>query len=527
MPKVLISDKLSPLALEVFQERGIEVRFEPTIEASDLASCIGEYEGLAVRSRTQVTAAILEAGSKLKVVGRAGIGTDNIDTRSATRSGIAVMNTPFGNAVTTAEHAITMLMSLARQIPAANASTQAGKWEKSAFMGVEVTGKTLGIIGCGNIGAIVANRAHGLHLKVMAYDPYLNEDRAAEIGVQKVDLDTLLRSVDFVTMHVPLNDNTRHMIDADAIGRMKPGVRIINCARGGLIVEEDLKTALDSGHVAGAALDVFETEPAHENPLFGHPNLICTPHLGASTNEAQVNVAVQLAEQMSDYLLTGAIQNAINMPAISADEAPRLRPFLHLGEQLGALAAQIADGAPRTISITYDGQAAELDTRPVTSTIVSGLLSEMVDQVNLISAPQLARDHGIFVQETRTESSGDYVSLVRVSLETDTHSVSVAGTLLHGDRPRIVDVTGVPLEAELGAHMLFINNKDKPGLIGGLGSTLADAGINIATFNLGRTTPGGDAVALVSLDQEIPPEVLTQVAQMPSVASAKALAFPI
>ncbi|MEH6755482.1 MAG: phosphoglycerate dehydrogenase, partial [Alphaproteobacteria bacterium] len=387
MPKVLISDKMSDRAREIFAARGLEVDVKPGMSEDELIACIGEYDGLAIRSATKATAKVLEAADNLKVIGRAGIGVDNVDIPAATARGIVVMNTPFGNAITTAEHAIAMMMSLARQIPEANTSTQESKWEKSRFMGVEVTGKTLGLVGCGNIGSIVADRALGLKMKVVAFDPFLGEDRAKEIGVEKVELDELLARADFITLHTPMTDQTRGIIDAAAIAKTKPGVRIINCARGGLVVEADLKDALESGHVAGAALDVFETEPAKDNPLFGLPNLVCTPHLGASTDEAQVNVAIQVAEQMSDYLLDGAVVNALNMASVSAEDAPRLAPYMKLAEQLGSFAGQLTETDLKSVTIEYAGHAAELNTKPLSAAALQGLLSPMLDSVNMVNAP--------------------------------------------------------------------------------------------------------------------------------------------
>src|SRR3982074_2061045 len=345
MPKVLISDALSPAAVQIFKDRGVEVDFQPKLggDKEKLAELVGSFDGLAIRSATKVTPKILESAKSLKVIGRAGIGVDNVDIPAATAKGIIVMNTPFGNSITTAEHAITLMLALARQIPQADASTQAGKWEKNRFMGVEITGKTLGIIGCGNIGSIVADRGHGLRMKVIAYDPFLSPERARDLGVEKVELAELFKRADFVTLHTPLTEKTKNVIDAKALATMKKGVRIINCARGGLVDEQALRTALDSGHVAGAAFDVFIEEPAKDNPLFGHPNVVCTPHLGAATTEAQENVALQVAEQMWDYLLRGAISHAVNFPSISADEAPRLKPFIALAEKLGSFAGQLTE----------------------------------------------------------------------------------------------------------------------------------------------------------------------------------------
>ena len=525
MPKVLISDKMSDRAKEIFTDRGIDVDVKTGLSEEELIAVIGDYDGLAIRSATKATAKVLEAATNLKVIGRAGIGVDNIDRDAATARGIVVMNTPFGNAITTAEHAIAMMMALARQIPEANASTQQGKWEKSRFMGVELTAKTLGLIGCGNIGSIVAERALGLKMKVVAFDPFLSDERAVELGVEKAELDTLLRRADFITLHTPLTDQTRGIIDADALAKTKPGVRIVNCARGGLVVEADLKAALEFGHVAGAALDVFEEEPAKENALFGVENLVCTPHLGASTTEAQVNVAIQVAEQMSDYLLTGAVVNALNMPSVSAEDAPRLVPYMKLAELLGSFAGQLVESSLKSVTIEYEGHAAELNTKPLSAAALKGLLSPALDSVNMVNAPVMAQERGIKVSEVRTAREGDYQTLVRLTVVTENNTRSVAGTLFGGNRPRVVDVKGVPMEAELGSHMLYVNNEDKPGLIGHLGTVLGDAGLNIATFQLGRTAAGDDAIALVEVDQEVPADVLAAVAALPNVVQAKALNF--
>jgi D-3-phosphoglycerate dehydrogenase len=525
MPKVLISDKMSERAKEIFDARGIEVDVKTGMSEDELIACIGDYDGLAIRSATKATAKVLAAADNMKVIGRAGIGVDNVDIAAATARGIVVMNTPFGNAITTAEHAIAMMMALARQIPEANTSTQESKWEKSRFMGVEVTGKTLGLVGCGNIGSIVADRALGLKMKVVAFDPFLGEERAKEIGVEKVELDELLKRADFITLHTPMTDQTRGIIDAAAIAKTRPGVRIINCARGGLVVEADLKAALKSGHVAGAALDVFESEPAKDNPLFGMENLVCTPHLGASTDEAQVNVAIQVAEQMSDFLLDGTVVNALNMASVSAEEAPRLAPYMKLAEQLGSFAGQLTESDLKRVTIEYAGHAAELNTKPLSAAALQGLLAPMLDSVNMVNAPVMASERGIELSEVRTERAGDYQTLIRLTVVTNTQSRSVTGTLFGGNRPRVIDVKGVPLEAELRSHMLYVTNEDKPGLIGLLGTVLGDAGLNIATFQLGRADVGGDAIALVEVDQAVPADVLAKVAALPNVMQAKALNF--
>jgi D-3-phosphoglycerate dehydrogenase len=526
-PRVLISDALSPAAVQIFKDRGIDVDFQPNLgkDKEKLAEIIGEFDGLAVRSATKVTSKILERAKKLKVVGRAGIGVDNVDIPAATAKGIIVMNTPFGNSITTAEHAITLMLSLARQIPQADASTQAGKWEKNRFMGVEITGKTLGIIGCGNIGAIVADRALGLRMKVIAYDPFLSPERAADIGVEKVDLEDLLRRANFITLHTPLTEKTKNILDAKALAKTKKGVRIINCARGGLVDEVALVAALESGHVAGAAFDVFTTEPATENPLFGHPNVICTPHLGASTNEAQENVALQVAEQMSDYLLRGAISNAVNFPSITAEEAPRLKPFIALAEKLGSFAGQLTETGIKKVQITYEGAVAQMKTKALTSAAVAGLLRPMLQDINVVSAPLVAKERGIVVEETTREAEGDYESLITVTVVTEKQSRWVSGTVFADGRPRIVNIKGIRMDAEFGQSMIYITNLDKPGFIGKFSSTLGDAGINIATFHVGREAPGGHAVALIEVDGEVPPEVLAKVQALPQVQTAKPLKF--
>src|SRR4051812_32705822 len=525
MPKVLIADALSPRAVEIFRARGIEADVATGLDPAELHRRMAGYDGLAVRSATKVGAELLAAADALKVVGRAGIGVDNIDVPAATERGIVVMNTPYGNAITAAEHAIAMMFALARQIPAADRSTQAGKWEKSRFMGVELTGKTLGIIGCGNIGAIVADRAQGLKMRVVAYDPFLSPERAVELGVERVSLDELFGRADFVTLHTPLTDATRNIIDEAAIAKMKRGVRIINCARGGLVVEEDLAAALDSGQVAGAAVDVFVEEPARQNPLFGRDNFVATPHLGAATTEAQENVALQIAEQMSDFLLTGAITNAVNMPSLTAEEAARLRPYLMLAEQLGSFAGQLTETGIRAVEIEYEGAVADLNIKPLTATVLTGLLSPQLAAVNLVNAPLLCRQRDIRVGETRRSDAGDYQNLMRVRVTTERRKRMVAGTVFAGNKPRLVDIEGIKLEAELGRHVLFVRNYDKPGFIGALGQALAAAEVNIATFHLGRTAPGEDAIALVEVDQKLTPKLLETVRRLPNVIQAKAMRF--
>jgi D-3-phosphoglycerate dehydrogenase len=525
MPKVLISDSLSPRAVEIFRERGVEVDVKTGLKPEELVSIIGRYDGLAIRSATKVTRDVIEAATSLKVVGRAGIGVDNVDIPAATARGIVVMNTPFGNSITTAEHAIALMFALARDIPQANASTHAGKWEKNRFMGVELTAKVLGIVGCGNIGSIVADRALGLKMRVVAFDPFLSEERAADLGVEKVELDELLARADFITLHTPKTESTRNLLNKDTLARCKPGVRIINAARGGLVVEADLKAALESGHVAGAALDVFEVEPAKDNPLFGMDQVIATPHLGASTTEAQENVALQVAEQMSDFLMTGAVTNALNMPSLSAEDAPRLRPYMRLAEQLGSFAGQITESGIKGVTIEYEGQVAEVNVKPLTQTVLMGLLRPFIDTVNMVNAPAIARERSIDVAETKRERASDYQTLIRLTVQTEHRRRTLTGTLFGGEKPRIVGIEEVPIEAEVSEHMLFVRNEDKPGFIGKLGTALGEAGVNIATFHLGRTAPGENAIALVSVDQKIPDDLIQRIGALPGVVRAHALTF--
>ncbi|NCO03833.1 MAG: phosphoglycerate dehydrogenase [Alphaproteobacteria bacterium] len=524
-PKVLISDKMHPLAVEIFIREGCDVTEKFGMTPEELIAEIPEYHGLAIRSSTTVTPEILAAGTNLKVVGRAGIGVDNVDVKDATNRGVVVMNTPFGNSITTAEHAIAMMFSLARQIPQANESTHAGKWEKKKFMGAELYNKTLGVIGCGNIGGIVADRGVGLKMNVIAYDPFLTEERAIELGVEKVEIDTLFERADFITIHVPKNDKTVGLINKDSIAKMKEGVRIINCARGGIIVEADLREALDNGKVAGAALDVFEVEPATENVLFGHPNVICTPHLGAATTEAQVNVAIQVAEQMADFLVNGAVTNALNMPSISAEDAPKLKPYMRLAEQLGSFAGQITQNAIKSVTIEYQGTVTETNTKPLTSIILANLLGAQLETVNMVNAMSIAEARGIQCSEVKTGSSKDWRSVIIVKVETEERARSISGTLFTGKEPRIVDIEGVRIEAALTENMLFIRNDDTPGLVGHVGTILGEAGQNIANFYLGRKPEGKAAICLVSLDTDVSEDVMKKITNLSQVQQAKKLHF--
>jgi D-3-phosphoglycerate dehydrogenase len=528
-PRVLVSDKLSPTAVQIFKDRGVVVDYLPDLgkDKEKLLEVIDRYDGLAIRSATKVTEKLIAAATNLKVIGRAGIGVDNVDIPSASRRGIIVMNTPFGNSITTAEHTIGLMFALARELPEANASTHAGRWEKNRFMGIEITSKTLGVVGCGNIGSIVAQRGVGLKMHVVAYDPFLSEDRAVELGIQKVELDELLARADFITLHTPLTDKTRSIINAESIARMKDGVRIINCARGGLIVEADLIAALKSGKVAGAGIDVFEVEPATESPFFGMENVVCTPHLGASTTEAQENVALQIAEQMADYLINGAVSNAINMPSITAEEAPRLKPFVKLAEVLGAFVGQVTEDPMKEVEILFDGSTAMMNTRALISATLAGLIRPQVADVNMVSAPIMVKERGIIVAEVKRDKSGVFDGYIKLTVKTEHVTRSIAGTCFSDHKPRFIQIKGINLDAEVGQHMLYTTNYDSPGIIGLLGTVLGSNGVNIANFQLGRNRPGGDAIALLYLDERIPDKVLAELRAHKAIASAKPLIFDV
>jgi len=474
-PRVLVSDELSETAVQIFRDRGVEVDFQPQLgkDKDKLFEIIGNYAGLAIRSATKVTEKIIEAAKNLKVVGRAGIGVDNVDIPAASRRGIIVMNTPFGNSITTAEHAIALMFADARQLPSADASTQAGKWEKSKFMGVEITGKTLGVIGAGNIGSIVITRAIGLKMHVVAYDPFLSKERAEEMGVTKVELDELF------------------------------------------------------ARVAGAAFDVFEVEPAKESPLFGLPNVVCTPHLGASTTEAQENVALQVAEQMADYLVKGAVSNAINMPSITAEEAPILKPFIRLADVLGAFVGQVTDEPIKEIEILYDGITAGMNTKALTSALLAGLIRNQVADVNMVSAPIMIKEKGIVLAEVKRDKTGVYDGYIKLTVTTDSMSRSVAGTVFSDGKPRFIQIKGINLDADVGNHMVYLANTDVPGMIGFIGTTLGSAGVNIANFQLGRDKQGGDAIALLYVDGPISDDVLAKLTAHHAIRQAKPLVFNV
>lgn len=530
MPKVLISDELSDAAVQIFRDAGVEVDFQPQLgkDPAKLADIIGRYDGLAIRSATKVTAELIAKAENLKVIGRAGIGVDNVDIPAASAKGIVVMNTPFGNSITTAEHAIALMFAVARQLPAADASTRAGKWEKSKFMGVEITGKTLGLIGAGNIGSVVATRAIGLKMKVIAYDPFLSAERAQALGIERIDeVDDLLARADFVTLHVPKTEKTANILSAARVAKMKPGARLINCARGGLVDEAAVAEALKSGHLAGAAFDVFTVEPAKENVLFSAPNVVCTPHLGAATTEAQENVALQVAEQMSDYLVHGAVSNALNAPSVTAEEAPILKPWIGLAGMLGSFAGQVTEHPITAIEIEYVGEVGDLNLKPLTAALTAGLLKPLVGEgaVNMVSAPVVARERGIHIAETRKDAQGAFGSYMRLVVVTEQMTRSVAGTIYSDGKPRFVQIKGINLEAEPMRYMLYTTNTDTPGYIGALGTKLGTLGVNIATFALGREQKSGEAIALLGVDDEVGAGALAEIAALPQVRQAKALSF--
>ena len=528
-PKVLVSDKLSETAVQIFRDRGIDVDFMPDLgkDKDKLAEVIGQYDGLAIRSATKVTPTILEKADKLKVIGRAGIGTDNIDKDAASKKGVIVMNTPFGNMITTAEHAIAMMFAVARQIPEASTSTHAGKWEKSKFMGIELTNKTLGVIGAGNIGGIVCERALGLKMKVVAYDPYLGEEKAAQMGVEKVELDELLARADFITLHVPLTDQTRNILSRENLAKTKKGVRIVNCARGGLVDEDALAEALQSGHVAGAAFDVFSEEPAKDNVLFNLPNVVCTPHLGAATTEAQENVALQVAEQISNYLLTGAVENALNMPSVTAEEAKVMGPWIKLAGHLGSFIGQMTDEPIKAINILYDGVAANMNLAALNCSVVAGIMKKFNPEVNMVSAPVVARERGIQISTTNQDKSGAFEGYIKVTVVTEKRERSIGGTVFSDGKPRFIQIKGINIDAEIGAHMLYTTNEDVPGIIGALGQTMGENDVNIANFTLGRSEAGGEAIALLYVDEPVPAEARAKLAETGLFTQIKPLEFDV
>ena len=523
MKNILIADKLSSEAEKVFAANNINCDIKTGLAEKEIIDIVNNYDGIIVRSATKITKNIIKAGKKLKVLGRAGIGVDNIDIKIATENGIVVMNTPYGNSITTAEHTISLMMSLARNVPQANTSTHLGKWEKSKFMGTEIYNKVLGMIGCGNIGSLVVERCLGLKMKVNVYDPYLSKDEVNNLGARKVDLDALLESSDFITLHTPMTDQTSNILNKNTLLKCKKGVRIINCARGGLIDEEDLIELIKNNHIAGAALDVFLDEPPTNKNLFGHENLILTPHLGASTSEAQENVAIQIAQQISDYLNSDVITNSINVSPISIEEAPKLKTFLDLSLKLGKFGGQIIENSIKKINIIFRGEVSNLNTKPLVSTILSGMFSNKMESVNIINAPSVARNKNIDVITSFQEEAENYSSEIFIEIFTDSESLEYSGTYF-AEKSKIISIKKMKVEAEISTNMLYISNNDKPGFIGALGTLLGNKKINIAFFSLGRTG-SGDAISIIELDQPITEELLDLLDKLPNVKKVKKLVF--
>jgi len=520
--KVLISDNLHPKGVAIFEAApNIEVINRPGMPPEEFLEVVRDVDGLVIRSATKVTAKVLEVATRLKVVGRAGTGLDNVDIPEATRRGIVVMNTPGGNTITTGEHAISMMLALARNIPQAAHSMREGRWEKKRFQGREVYNKTLGIIGLGRIGTVVASRAQGLKMRILGYDPFVKKEMVTSCGVEVVSLDELFARSDFITLHTPKTKDTTHLINREAFKKMKRGVMIINCARGGLIDEEALKEALEEGIVAGAALDVFEKEPPVGSPLLLMGNVICTPHLGASTEEAQENVAVAVAEQMVDYLLNGTVKNAVNAPSVSGELLNQLRPFLTLAEALGAFQSQIAEGPIDSVNIEYIGEISKLDTTPLFHSIMKGLLYPIMrDDVNYVNAPALAKARGIHITETKVESAEDFTTQLRLTVRAGKKENLLAGTVFGRYEPRIVRINAFRLEAVPQGHMLFIYNTDRPGVIGAIGTTIGKHDINIARMTVGQEKDRGQNIILLTTDTPVTPECLADVRNLPHVDSA-------
>ena len=520
---VLVSDSISERGVEILKNAGLSVDVKTKLSKEELLNIIGEYEGLIVRSATKVTPEVIHAGKRLKVVGRAGAGLDNIDVVAATKKGVVVMNTPGGNTVTTAEHSIAMMLSMVRMIPQATASMKGGKWEKSKFTGVEFYNKTLGILGMGRVGSHVAKLAQGLMMNVLAYDPYLSPENAQKMGVELVSLPEIYRRSDFITIHSPLTAETKNLVNAEAINKMKDGVMIVNCARGGIVDENALYEALKSKKVAAAAFDVFVQEPLDpKNPLLTLDNFISTPHLGASTMEAQENVALAIAEQIVDYLTRGVIRNAANFPSVPPDILPRLQPYITLAEKLGAFQASISDGAITRVSIEYRGKVAELSVAPLTIAALKGLLTPILeDTVNYVNAPAIAQERGIDVDESKNRDAGDYISLITMTVQTNTGTNKAKGALFSRRDPRIIELNGYPLEVVPEGYMLVLSNTDKPGVVGNIGTLLGQHNINIARMQFGRDVPGGKVVSVINIDSPASPEILDKIRKLPNVLSVK------
>ena len=521
--RVLISDPLSPRGLEILERaKNLKYDFKPGLSLEELKEIIPEYDAIIIRSETKLKGDLIEAADRLKVIGRAGIGLDNVDLPAATKKGVVVMNTPQENAIAAAEHTIAMMLSISRKIPQATASMKAGKWEKRKFMGVELYNKTLGVIGVGVIGTIVVDRARALKMKVIGYDPYLSKEIAEKKGVELVSLDEVLGRSDYISVHTPLTDETRNLIDKNAFMKMKDGVILTNCARGGIVNEKDLYDAIKRGKVAGAALDVFEKEPAIGNPLLELEEVISTPHLGAATEEAQENVAIAISQQVVDYLLLGEARNAVNMPAVSPDILPFLRPYLRLGEKLGSFLGQISNYAIEEVLIEYHGEVIEYGTKPITISILKGLLTPFVGEtVNFVNASVMAKERGIRITESTSAKAEDFASLIALTARSKMEQNYIAGTLFGRKELRIVKLNYFLIEAIPEGYILLVNNYDRPGVIGNIGAALGSRNINIATMQFGRDRMGGHAISLLHLDAPLPPGMVGEILRLPNVISAR------
>src|SRR5512137_1763749 len=521
--RVLVADDLSAEGVEILRRAGLDVDVRVGLKPAELEACIGDYDAVVVRSATKITASVLERATHLRVVGRAGVGVDNVDLEAATRRGVVVMNTPGGSSVTVAELAVAMMLALSRHLVPATISTKAGKWEKKRFQGRELAGKTLGVVGIGNIGSVVVERALGLKMNVIAYDPFIAAEAAQRLGVELVSLDDVWARADVISLHVPLTDQTRNLVGAETLRRMRKGALLVNCARGGLVDEAALAEALASGHLGGAALDVFAKEPvAADSPLLKLDGFICTPHLGASTEEAQAAVAVAIAEQLAVFLTRGEVRNAVNVPAMSREALDRFGPYLDLCEKLGALASQITPMGVRQVKVEFAGDAGEAPQRPLTAAVLKGLLAQVETvPVNAVNAPAMAHDRGIAVVEERAAGPRDYASLVTVTVSGQGGEASVAGTVFGLRQPRIVRVNRFALEAVPEGHIILCENDDAPGVVGNIGSTLGAAGVNIARISLARDEVGGGAVSLISVDSQPGDEVLTRLRALPHVREVR------
>jgi D-3-phosphoglycerate dehydrogenase len=520
--RVLVTDNLSQRGVDLLRQTpGVEVEIRSKPSPEELKTLLRDMDALIVRSATKVTPDVLAAAPRLKVVGRAGVGVDNVDLEAATARGVVVMNTPGGNTISAAEHTVSMMLSLAKQIPQATASMKGGKWEKGKFLSVELSNKVLGIIGLGRIGSEVAKRAKAFNLRVLAYDPFISAEAAQALGVELVELPDVYRQSDFITLHTPLTQETENLINAATIAQMKDGVRLVNCARGGIVNEADLYEALKRGKVAGAALDVFSQEPVTDSPLFSLPNFISTPHLGAASEEAQEAVAVEIAQQVIDYLRKGIIRNAVNAPSVPLEVLRTLQPYLTLGEKLGRLTSQLSEGRLAEIYLEYRGEIASLDCIPLTVATVKGVLDPIHDSVNMVNAMAITKRRGVRVVESKSTEPTDFASLVTIRLQTDRGKIQTAGTLFSRQDPRVVDIDGFRLEALLEGYMLVFSNLDVPGVIGRIGTMLGQNNVNIAGMQLGRERRGGRAVSIVNVDDPIPGPVLEEVRRIPNIVYAK------